>query len=183
MQDKIDKPMIIKSCEYADSRGCLTVLSMYSEVDKDHKILNVVQINTVFSNKKGTLRGLHFQESPYSQAKLIRCYSGSIFSIGVDIRRDSINYGNSTGVILSKENKLSQYLPRGFAHGYLTLEDHCFIQYCVDNHFSKEHAKSIRYDDPELKIDWHISDFIGNDELIISDKDRDAMWFRELKQV
>lgn len=113
-----------------------------------------VQDNHSLSTKKGTLRGLHFQNDPMSQAKLVSCTRGTVIDVAVDLRRGSPTYKQWVSAELSAENKLQFYIPRGFAHGFLTLTDDVEFEYKVDNLYSKEHDRGIRYDDPEIGVDW-----------------------------
>ena len=160
-----DKPIIIQTQYYEDFRGWLSV-----PVDRSLDF-NVIQINQGFSRKAYTLRGLHFQEEPYAQAKLVSCLHGAIFNVAVDIRRGE-TFGYAYSDNLSFENHKQMFIPRGFAHGYLTLEDDTLMQWCVDNDFCGEAARAVRYDDPRLI--WQTEPWpIG--EYIISEKDRNAM--------
>ncbi len=109
----MDKPIIIETKKYEDFRGWLSVSA---------EDFHVVQINQGYSRKKFTLRGLHFQEGEHAQAKLVSCLQGSIFNVAVDLRPGD-TFGHAYGEILSFENQKQMYIPRGFAHGYLTLED------------------------------------------------------------
>ena len=125
-----------------------------------------VQDNEAKSNK-GVLRGLHFQYGQYGQGKLVRVVSGAVYDVAVDIRPESSTFGQSFGVVLSGENKRQLWIPRGFAHGYLVLEDHTIFSYKCDNYYHKEAEGGIRYDDPDLSISWPVLDT----PLIISAKD------------
>ena len=124
-----------------------------------------VQDNHSYSSQKGTLRGLHFQNPPMAQSKLIRCTRGAILDVAVDIRKGSPNYLRWVSVELSAENKRQLFIPKGFAHGFLTLTDDVEVQYKVDAYYSPSCDRSIRYDDPTIGIDW------GIDAPILSDKD------------
>ena len=135
----MDKPIIIETKRFEDFRGWLSV-PLDKEID-----FHVVQINQGYSKKKFTLRGLHYQEGEHSQAKLVSCLHGSIFNVAVDLRPGE-TYGHAYGEILSFENQKQMYIPRGFAHGYLTLEDDTLMQWCVDNDFCAAAAKAVRYD-------------------------------------
>ncbi|OPY32640.1 MAG: dTDP-4-dehydrorhamnose 3,5-epimerase [Methanomassiliicoccales archaeon PtaU1.Bin124] len=122
-----------------------------------------VQDNHSFSAKKGTLRGLHYQIYPYAQAKLIRCTRGAIMDVVLDLRPESATYGKWTKLMLSAENMRMLFVPRGLAHGFVTLKANTEVQYKVDDFYDKECERSIRYDDPDLCIDWgapikHISE-------------------------
>lgn len=155
---------------YNDFRGCLSVL----EVDEDF-YFNVKQINTSFTKKRGTIKGLHFQVKPYLQGKLVTCYKGSVINIALDLRKKSKEFGKYKEFILKEKDNKALYIPRGYAHGYITLEDDTFIQYCVDNLFQFDCTRSIKYDDKNLNIDWHLENF-GNDFIpILSDKDKNAL--------
>lgn len=164
------KPVIIETQRFEDFRGWLSVL-----VDRSIDF-HVVQINQGYSKKAFTLRGLHFQEGEHAQAKLVSCLHGSIFNVAVDLRPGE-TFGHAYSAVLSFENRKQMYIPRGFAHGYLTLEDDTLMQWCVDNDFYGEAAKAVRYD----------SDFVWEGEpwpvgeYIVSEKDRNAMKLKEVK--
>lgn len=136
----------------------------------------VKQINQGYSKKAFTLRGLHYQAGDAAQAKLVSCLRGSIFSVAVDLRPGA-TWGQAYSEILSWENRKMMYVPRGFAHGYLTLEDDTLMQWCVDNDFCAEAAHAVGYDDPDIIWDgesWPKGDYI------MSDKDRNAMSLRDI---
>ena len=128
-----------------------------------------VQDNHSMSSKKGTLRGLHFQNNPMAQAKLVRCTRGKVIDVAVDLRKGSPTYKQWVSVELSAENKRQFYIPRGFAHGFLTLTDDVEFEYKVDNLYSKEHDRGIRYDDPSIGVDW--GTLLEGMEPILSEKD------------
>ena len=134
----------------------------------DNENFNIVEENRSFSEKAGTLRGLHFQNNPHNQAKLIRCLKGSLLDIAVDLRKNSPTYKKWVAVELSEENMKSMFIPKGFAHGFLTLEDNTEIEYKVDESYYKRLDRNVRYDDPELKIKWKIKN------PIMSDRDKEA---------
>ena len=132
-----------------------------------------VQDNHSYSAAAGVVRGLHYQVSPYAQDKLVRVARGAIFDVAVDLRRSSDTFGQWTGLEVS-ERKWNQLLvPRGFAHGFLVLEPDTEVIYKVTAPYSRQHERSIRYDDPDLAIAWPI----GEAEIVLSDKDRDAPCF------
>jgi dTDP-4-dehydrorhamnose 3,5-epimerase len=128
--------------------------------------VDFVQDNQSLSSK-GTLRGLHFQKPPYAQAKLVRVITGSILDVAVDIRTDSKTYGEYFSLVLSGKNKRMLYIPEGFAHGFLALEDNTLIQYKCSDLYNKESEGGIIWDDPDININWGI-DY----EPIISEKDK-----------
>lgn len=113
-----------------------------------------VQDNQSFSAQKGTLRGIHFQNAPMAQAKLVRVTRGAVMDVAVDLRRGSPTYCQWVAVELSAENKRMLFLPRGFGHGFVTLTDDVEFCYKVDNLYSKEHDRGIRFDDPSIGVDW-----------------------------
>lgn len=125
------------------------------------------QDNQSLSRGRHTVRGLHFQAPPYAQAKLVRCPRGRIFDIAVDIRRESPTFGTWAGLELSAENGKQLFIPHGFAHGFITLEDDCEIAYKVDNYYSAEADGGIAWNDPEIGIDWGL----GDTSPVLSDKD------------
>ena len=164
------KPIIIETQRFEDFRGWLSV-----PVDRSIDF-HVVQINQGYSKKAFTLRGLHFQEGEHAQAKLVSCLHGSIFNVAVDLRPGE-TFGHAYSAVLSFENRKQMYIPRGFAHGYLTLEDDTLMQWCVDNDFYGEAAKAVRYDSD---IVWEGEPWpVG--EYIVSEKDRNAMKLKEVK--
>lgn len=132
-----------------------------------------VQENHSRSEKRGIIRGLHFQIEPYAETKLVRCIRGKIFDVAVDIRKDSPTFGKWTGVELSEENKKMLYIPRGFAHGFSTLTEISEVVYKVDNFYSPENERGIIWNDPDIDIDWPIK------VPILSDKDRTNMTIKE----
>jgi len=115
-----------------------------------------VQDNHSYSKERNVIRGLHFQNMPMGQSKLVRCTIGSILDVAVDIRKGSPTYLKWIKVELSSANKRQFFIPRGFAHGFLTLEDETEVQYKVDNIYSREHDRVIKYDDQEIGIDWGV---------------------------
>ena len=113
-----------------------------------------VQDNQSFTAQKGTLRGIHFQNAPMAQAKLVRVTRGAVMDVAVDLRRGSPTYRQWVAVELSAGNKRMLYLPRGFGHGFKTLTDDVEVCYKVDNLYSKEHDRGIRFDDPSIGVAW-----------------------------
>lgn len=117
-----------------------------------------VQDNHSFSIKKGTLRGIHFQNNPVPQIKLVRCTRGRVKDVVVDLRRDSPTFRHWLAVELSAENRRQIWIPSGFGHAFLTLEDNCEVQYKVTGLYEPSLDRAIRWDDPEIAVDWGISD-------------------------
>jgi dTDP-4-dehydrorhamnose 3,5-epimerase len=127
-----------------------------------------VQDNHTYSSQKGVLRGLHFQVPPHAQGKLVRCSRGAILDVAVDIRRGSPSYGRHVATELSAANWKQLWIPPGFAHGYVTLEDDCEVIYKVTDYYAPDCDRGIAWDDPALAIDWRIP----AEDLLLSDKDR-----------
>lgn len=172
VKTKIPEVMIIELDYFGDHRGWF--VETYSEPKyKELGITNhFVQDNHSLSAKKGTLRGLHFQNNPMAQAKLVRCTKGAVMDVAVDIRKGSPTYLQWVSVELSADNRKQLYIPRGFAHGFVTLTDDVEFEYKVDNIYSKEHDRGIRYDDPSIGVDW--GGLLGGMEPILSEKDKNA---------
>lgn len=131
-----------------------------------------VQDNESFS-RKYTLRGLHYQIPPFAQAKLVRVVQGEVLDVAVDIRKNSETYGKYYAAILSDHNKHQLYIPHGFAHGYCVLSDEAIFCYKTDNFYNKESEGGIRYDDPEININWNFPLDMG----ILSEKDLNLPFF------
>jgi dTDP-4-dehydrorhamnose 3,5-epimerase len=123
----------------------------------EHLNVNFIQDNESMSSK-GVLRGFHFQKPPHAQDKLVRVVSGSVLDIVVDIRKSSPTYGQHFKIILSAENKKQLFIPKGFAHGFLTLEDNSIFNYKCSQYYNGESEGSLLWNDPNLAIDWGISD-------------------------
>lgn len=117
-----------------------------------------VQDNQSFTAQKGTLRGIHFQNAPMAQTKLVRVTKGAVLDVAVDLRRGSPTYKQWVGVVLSAENKRMLYIPRGFGHGFLTLTDDVEFCYKVDNLYSRECDRGIKFDDAEIGVEWGVTD-------------------------
>lgn len=162
----IEGPLLVIPSVFPDPRG------FFLESYKASRFA-VIGIPTNFKqdnhsrSSRGVVRGLHFQAPPMDQGKLVRVTRGSALDVAVDIRKNSTTYGQSVQVELSEENKHIFWVPPGFAHGFLTLEDNTDFMYKVTKEYSKTHEGGIRFDDPELGIDWGIS----VKEIIASDKD------------
>jgi dTDP-4-dehydrorhamnose 3,5-epimerase len=158
---------VIEPEVFGDNRGYF--METYNENDFKNAGINVkfVQDNES-SSKKGVLRGLHFQTKNV-QGKLVRVLSGEVFDVGVDLRKNSPTYGKWYGDILSCENKKQLYIPEGFAHGFVVLSDMATFAYKCTNFYDSSGEGGIAWDDPDIAIDWHISDDM---EIILSDKDK-----------
>ncbi len=173
LKTNISDLLILSPDVFTDERGWF-LESYNSEIfSKNNLKYTFVQDNHSFSKIKGVLRGLHFQNYPKTQAKLVRCTKGRIWDVAVDLRLSSSTYLSWFGIELSEKNKLMLLIPHGFAHGFVTLDDDCEIQYKVDNYYDKHLDRSIKYDDPQINISWPIKD------LILSEKDKNAPFLKD----
>jgi dTDP-4-dehydrorhamnose 3,5-epimerase len=152
----LDDVYILKPKVFGDHRGWLT--ESYSKRKFEELGIDIlfVQDNHSFSAQKGTLRGLHFQINPKAQTKLVRCTKGKILDVAVDLRKGSPTYKKWVAVELTDENKKQLLIPKGFAHGFLSLTDDVEVQYKVDEYYAPDCDRSIRFDDPEIGVDWGI---------------------------
>ena len=162
---------IIKPDVFEDDRGYFFESFNYEKFLGAGLDLKFVQDNESKS-KKGVLRGLHFQAPPFAQGKLVRVIRGSVLDVAVDIRKDSPTYGKWESIVLSGTNKLIFWIPPGFAHGFATLEDDTLFFYKCTNVYNKASEGSIRWDDPDLNINW------GLNEVLVSGKDQDSSPFQ-----
>ena len=159
--------VLIEPQIFGDARGYFTETFRADKLEEFLRYkINFVQDNESRSSR-GVLRGLHYQLPPYSQTKLVRIIEGKILDITVDIRKGSPTFGKHVAVELSGENKRQLFIPRGFAHGFVVLEDDTVFAYKVDNYYSPQCDKGIAFDDSDLKIDWQIP----HNELNLSAKD------------
>lgn len=161
--------ILIEPDVFGDNRGWFMESYNYKKYSEIGINQVFVQDNHSFSADRGTLRGLHFQNGEMAQSKLIRCVKGSLLDVCVDLRVGSPSYMQVYSVELSEGNKKQLFVPKGFAHGFMTLTDNVEIEYKVDQPYSKEHDSGIRYDDPSLSINW--SEFVPDVEFILSEKD------------
>ena len=164
---------LIKPKVFRDERGFFLEFwneKVFAENGIDAKF---VQDNHSLSLKKGVLRGLHFQLSPNAQAKLVRVTRGKVYDVIVDLRKNSETFGKWKGFELSAENFEMVFVPRGFAHGFVTLEDNTEVIYKVDNIYAPDHDSGIIWNDPTLDIDWPIKN------PILSEKDSNLQNFKD----
>ena len=127
---------------------------------------NIVQCNVSYNKKKGTIRGMHYQLPPFTEAKLVSCIKGSIYDVIIDLRMNSSSFRQWVALELSDETNRMLYIPEGFAHGFQTLQDDTAVFYQMSEFYSPEHAKGVRYDDPAFGIKWPLTN------PVISIKDR-----------
>lgn len=158
---------------FGDNRGWFTESWSKKKLEEAGIFVDFVQDNHSYSAQKGTLRGLHYQLNPMCQAKLLRCVRGEILDVAVDIRKGSPQYAKWVAVKLTAENKKQLFIPRGFAHGFITLTDDVEVLYKADNYYAPECDGNIRWDDPQIGVDWLI------EPTNISDKDKKAPFLKE----
>jgi len=159
--------IILEPTIHGDSRGYFVETFRQDKLEEflGYKI-NFCQDNESKSSN-GVLRGLHYQLHPTAQTKLIRVIQGRVLDVAVDIRKNSPTFGQHVAVELSSDNKKQLFIPRGFAHGFVVLEDDTIFAYKVDNYYSPENDRGIAFDDASLNIDW----ILNHDELNLSSKD------------
>ncbi len=164
---KIPDVKCLRPKQFGDARGF--VAESYSQKRYEELGFSApfVQENISFSEKAGTLRGLHFQKPPHAQAKLIHVLRGKVFDVAVDLRPNSATYAQSVSTILTEDDPVFFYIPRGFAHGFYTLEDKTKVLYKIDNYYTPESEAGIKWDDPDLAIDWPLL----SGKAFLSDKD------------
>ena len=174
---EIEGLVILEPQVFGDDRGYFFESSSLKRFEEKVSKTVFVQDNESKS-KYGVLRGLHYQLPPYTQAKLVRVVKGRVLDVAVDIRKGSPTFGKHVAVELSEENKLQFFLPKGFAHGFAVLSEEAIFQYKCDEYYAPDHEGAIRYDDPELGIDWKLP----VEDIILSEKDKkhprlqDAIW-------
>lgn len=176
--DRLSIPdvLVLTPAKHTDARGSFSETFRVDVLAAHNFDLPFVQDNHVFSRKRGVLRGLHFQIAPHAQGKLVRCSKGAILDVAVDIREGSETYGRHVAVELSEVNWRQLWVPPGFAHGYVTLDDNCEVLYKTTDYYSPNHECGIAWDDPVLQINWQIS----ASDVVLSDKDRNLPRLSEL---
>ena len=155
-ETKLHGAFIIEIQKLTDDRGFFGRTWCKKEFDAHGLNSDVVQANASYNKVKGTLRGMHFQKAPYSETKTIRCVAGSIYDVIIDIRPESPTFKQWIGVELTPQNGLMLYVPEGFAHGFITLEDHTSVHYMVTAYYTPGAEGGVRYDDPVFNIQWPI---------------------------
>ncbi len=173
---KLKDVYIINPKWIGDHRGWFEESWTKRDFEEAGLFYDFVQDNHSYSSAKGTLRGLHYQEGEYSQAKLVRCTRGAILDVVVDLRRSSPTYKQWISVELSEQNHLELMVPRGMAHGFVTLTDEVEFLYRVDNYYAPGHEFSIKFDDPTFNIDWGFSE---GEKPVLAAKDEAAPYFTE----
>ncbi len=157
---------LIELDKRGDDRGFFARFFCVNEFKAEGLETQFVQVNNSLSAKKGTLRGMHYQLPPSAEVKIVRCVRGSLFDAIVDLRAGSPTFGKWYGAELNAENRLMMYVPRGFGHGFVTLEDETEALYMVSNFYGPNEERGVRFDDPAVGVKWPIA------PVEISDKDR-----------
>lgn len=168
--------VVLTPTRHGDARGFFSESWNKARMEQAGLHYEFVQDNHSLSKTQGTVRGLHFQAPPFAQAKLVRCGRGALLDVAVDIRKGSPTYGQWVAEELSFENGKQLMIPRGFLHGFVTLRPDTEIIYKCDNHYSAECDGAVRFDDPDLGIDWGIDP----KDAILSEKDAAAPLFAQL---
>jgi dTDP-4-dehydrorhamnose 3,5-epimerase len=160
--------LLVTPTKHSDARGFFSETFRADSFDSVGLKVVFIQDNHAFSSPKWVLRGLHFQAPPHAQGKLVRCSRGAILDVCVDIRQGSPTYGRHVSVELSAKNWHQLWVPPGFAHGYVTLEEDCEVMYKTTAYYAPNSERGIAWNDPDLKIDWRAP----SDCLVLSEKDR-----------
>jgi dTDP-4-dehydrorhamnose 3,5-epimerase len=174
-ETKLRDAYIIEIEKLEDKRGFFARTWCKNEFESHHLNSQMVQTNVSFNNKKGTLRGMHYQVAPFEETKLVRCTRGSIYDVIIDLRPESPTYKQWVGIELTSENYKMLYIPGNFAHGFQTLEDNTEVIYQVSQFYSPGYEGGIRYNDPAFHIQWPM------EVQVISDKDKNWHDYYELK--
>lgn len=168
VETEIDDLYMLEPEIFGDNRGWFMESWSQKKMEDLGLFYNFVQDSHSFSAVKGTLRGLHFQKGESAQAKLVRCVKGAVLDVAVDLRKNSKTYKKWVSCVLSAENKKQFLIPRGFAHGFLTLTDDVEFVYKADNYYDPKSDRNIIWNDPEINVEW------GIENPILSEKDKNA---------
>ncbi len=164
---KLEGAWVIEPERHEDERGFFARVWCAREFEEQGLEPRLVQASVAYSRKKGTLRGMHFQVPPHGEVKIVRCTRGAIHDVIIDLRPDSPTYLSWEGVLLSAENRAALYVPKGFAHGYQTMEDDTEVFYQMSEFYAPGAEGGIRWDDPFFDIDWPHAEV-----RIVSEKDQ-----------
>lgn len=167
---------IFRPKRFGDARGYFSELYSRKALEAENFNMEFIQDNISLSTDRGVVRGLHFQTAPSEQTKLVSVLKGSVYDVAVDIRTGSPTYGQHVAATLSAENGLQMLVPRGFAHGFCTLEPDTLVMYKVDGYYDRERDFGLRWNDPALKIQWPVA----AENAKVSDKDREQPLLAQL---
>ncbi|MCB0213950.1 MAG: dTDP-4-dehydrorhamnose 3,5-epimerase [Anaerolineae bacterium] len=165
-ETKLENAYIIDIQKHQDQRGFFARAWCQNEFEAHGLVPRLVQTNISYNKVKGTLRGMHYQMAPHAETKLVRCTRGAIFDVIIDLRPDTATYKQWLGVELTAANYRMLYVPEGFAHGFITLEDNVEVTYQVSQFYTPEAESGVRYNDPAFGIEWPVA------VAVISDKDK-----------
>lgn len=165
-ETKIEGLYVIEPELKADQRGFFARTFCKDELSKVGIEFDVAQVNVSFNREKGTLRGMHFQENPKAESKIVQCLKGAVYDVVIDLRKGSKTYGQWIAEELTQNNKKMLLVPKGLAQGFQTLTDECQLQYFMSEFYSPEHQSGVRWDDPFFNIAWPIKN------PILSEKDK-----------
>ena len=174
---KLDGVVIIEPDVFGDNRGFFMESWNKKKMAEAGLDYDFVQDNHSKSTVKGTLRGIHFQKGDKAQAKLVRCVKGAVLDVAVDLRKNSPTFKQWVGVELSEENKKQLLIPRGFGHGFVTLTDDVEFLYKADNYYAPEADAGIRWNDPEIDVEW------GVENSILSEKDKNNPFLKDCQEL
>lgn len=176
-ETKLNGVVIIEADVFGDNRGFFMESWNKKKMEEAGLYYDFVQDNHSKSTVKGTLRGIHFQKGDKAQAKLVRCVKGAVLDVAVDLRKNSPTFKQWVGVELSAENKKQLLIPRGFGHGFVTLTDDVEFLYKADNYYEPKADAGIRWNDPEIGVEW------GVENPILSEKDRKNPFLKDCKEL
>jgi dTDP-4-dehydrorhamnose 3,5-epimerase len=159
---------VIELEKRGDDRGFFARTFCQMEFLEEGLATNIVQVNNSLSAERGTLRGLHYQLSPHAETKIVRCIRGAIWDCILDLRRESPTFGKWFGAELSAENRKLMYVPKGFAHGFITVTSDAETIYFVDEYYAPQAERIVRWNDPKFRVDWPM------EPVIVSEKDASA---------
>jgi dTDP-4-dehydrorhamnose 3,5-epimerase len=165
-ETKLKGAFVLEIKKLEDERGFFGRSWCANELAANGLKHDIKQVNTSLSQRKGTIRGMHYQNDPFQETKLVRCTRGAIFDVIIDLRKDSSTYKQWVGVELTQDNYKMLYVPQDFAHGFITLVDNSEVSYLVTQFYTPGAEAGIRWDDPTFNIQWPIS------PIVISDKDK-----------
>lgn len=177
LKTKLEGVYILIPKVFGDHRGFFMESWSRRTMEEAGLYYDFVQDNHSLSTAKGTLRGIHFQKGDKAQAKLVRCVRGAVLDVAVDLRYDSPTYKQWVGVELSEENKKQLLIPQGFGHGFVTLTDHVEFLYKADHYYAPEADGGIRWNDPDIGVDWGVSN------PILSEKDTKNPFLKDIAPV
>lgn len=168
-ETKLKGAYIVEPRRFEDARGFFAKSWSLKELPGWEEVFPV-ESNVSYNLRRGTLRGMHYQEAPHGQAKIVRCTRGSIYDVVIDLRPDSPTFKQWVGVELTAGNRRTLCVPAEFAHGFQTLEDETEVFYLVSNYYAPEAARGVRWDDPAFRIEWPEAPAAGR---VMVDRDRD----------